>query len=73
MTRLTPVSRRALILRLRELGFEGPFSGGRHFFMSRDTLDVRIPNPHQRDIGTDLLARILQQAGVSRREWLGEG
>ena len=32
--------------------------------------DVRLPNPHQSDIGIDLLLRILQQAGVSKSEWL---
>ena len=69
MTRLGPVSRRTLIKRLQELGFDGPFSGGRHSFMSQDDIDVRIPNPHEGDIGPDLLIRILRQAGVSRKEW----
>ncbi|MBI4617601.1 MAG: type II toxin-antitoxin system HicA family toxin [Planctomycetes bacterium] len=64
-----PVSRRVLIATLRRLGFEGPYSGGRHEFMVRGTLTVAIPNPHGRDIGVGLLARILQQAGVTRREW----
>jgi hypothetical protein len=27
------------------------------------------PIPHQGDIGRDLLARILRQAGVDRDEW----
>ncbi len=69
MTRLGPINRRKLISRFQELGFEGPFSGGKHSFMSRDDIDVRIPNPHEGDIGTDLLIRILRQAGVSRKEW----
>jgi hypothetical protein len=30
---------------------------------------VVIPNPHEGDIGPDLLARVLRQAGVSREEW----
>jgi hypothetical protein len=30
MPRLTPVSRNYLIKRLRELGFDGPYAGGRH-------------------------------------------
>ncbi len=69
MTRLGPVSRRTLISRFQELGFEGPFSGGKHAYMSRGDIDVRIPNPHEGDIGPDLLIRILRQAGVSRKEW----
>ena len=70
MTKLRAISRSKLIKRFQELGFEGPFSGGRHFFMSRGEIDVRIPNPHEGDISIDLLARILKQAGVTRREWL---
>jgi hypothetical protein len=27
-----------------------------------------LPNPHHRDIGSELLARILRQAGVSRED-----
>jgi len=48
---------------------EGPFSGGRHQFMIRDALVVAIPNPHGKDIGVDLLSRILRQTGVTRAEW----
>ena len=69
MTRLTPVSRAELLRRLRSLGFEGPFVGGHHFFMVRGDLRLIVPNPHRADIGVDLLARILRQAGVSREEW----
>ena len=69
MNKLGPISRRKLIRRLQDLGFDGPFSGGRHSFMSRGDVDVRIPNPHEGDIGTDLLIRILHQAGILRKEW----
>jgi len=51
------------------LRFDGPFSGGRHQFMVRGDITVRIPNPHTGDVGTELLARILRQAGVGREEW----
>jgi len=71
MPRWGPVSRRELIRCLRTLGFEGPFSGGKHEFMIRGDLVLTIPNPHGTDIGVDLLARILKQAGVTRREWQG--
>jgi predicted RNA binding protein YcfA (HicA-like mRNA interferase family) len=71
MPRLVPVSRRALIDRLRLLGFEGPFTGGRHQFMTRGKSTVIVPNPHRSDIGIDLLARLLKRAGLSREEWLG--
>lgn len=64
-----PVSRRRLVRGLRDLGFEGPFSGGRHEFMTRGDVLLAIPNPHGGDIGIGLLARVIRQAGVSRREW----
>lgn len=64
-----PIARRDLVRALRSLGFEGPFSGGRHQFMIREERTVRIPNPHGGDIGPQLLARILRQAGVAREEW----
>lgn len=55
MTRLTPISHRSFVRRLRELGFEGPFSGGRHPQMRRGDLTLIIPNPHEGDIGVGLL------------------
>jgi predicted RNA binding protein YcfA (HicA-like mRNA interferase family) len=69
---LTPISRRKLVQRLRELGFEGPYAGGRHPQMRRGDITVIIPNPHDGDIGVGFLRRLLKQAGVSHEEWLGE-
>ena len=64
-----PTSRKDLIQCLRRLGFAGPFSGGKHQFMVRGEITVRVPNPHPGDIGKSLLSRILRQAGVSKDEW----
>jgi predicted RNA binding protein YcfA (HicA-like mRNA interferase family) len=64
-----PISRRALVATLRRLGFAGPYSGGKHEFMVRGDRVLTIPNPHRGDIGIGLLALVLQQAGVSRKEW----
>ncbi|MDY6802433.1 MAG: type II toxin-antitoxin system HicA family toxin [Cyanobacteriota bacterium] len=70
MSKLSAVSRRYLIKRLRQLGFQGPYQGGKHPYMERENVVVTIPNPHRSDIGVDLLYRILRRAGVSREEWL---
>ncbi|MCC6037643.1 MAG: type II toxin-antitoxin system HicA family toxin [Armatimonadetes bacterium] len=70
MSKLTPVSWAELVRRLRQLGFEGPFQGGKHPYMVRGDLVLTIPNPHRREISVDLLVRILKQAGISRDEWL---
>ncbi len=70
MSRLSPVSSREFVRRLRQLGFEGPYSGGRHPQMRRGNVTLIIPNPHEGDISVGLLRRLLQQAGISRNEWL---
>jgi predicted RNA binding protein YcfA (HicA-like mRNA interferase family) len=64
-----PVSRRQLVAILRRLGFQGPYSGGKHEFMVRGDRVLTIPNPHRGDIGIELLGVVLRQAGISRREW----
>ena len=72
MPKLTPVSRRQFIQRLRELGFEGPFAGGKHPQMKRGNLTLIVPNEHEGDIRPGCLSRLLKQAGISREEWLGQ-
>lgn len=69
MPHFGPISRRDLIRVLHALGFEGPYPGGKHSFMRRGDIDLRIPNPHEGDIGRELLSRLLKQAGVSREDW----
>ena len=70
MPRFVPVSWNDLVRRLRDLGFEGPLSGGKHPFMVKGDLVLTIPNPHRGEIGVDLLSRILRQAKISREEWI---
>ena len=69
MPHLGPIKRRELIAGLRHLGFSGPFTGGRHEFMQKGDVSLTIPNPHGRDIGPHLLAKVLRQAGIDRSEW----
>ena len=64
-----PISRRDLIRYLRNAGFDGPFTGGRHEFMVRGSVRLIILDPHAGDVGMALLARILRQAGLSRDDW----
>jgi len=54
---------------LKNLGFECPFSGGKHQFMLKGDLTLRIPNPHKKDIGKELLSRILKQAKIDKSTW----
>jgi predicted RNA binding protein YcfA (HicA-like mRNA interferase family) len=69
--RLTPVSQKDLIKRLRSLGWEGPEYRSDHPFMLKENSPpLKIPNPHAKDISVDLLSKILKQAGISRQQWL---
>lgn len=72
MPKLAPVSWRAFVHRLQELGFDGPYAGGRHPQMRRGEVTLIVPNPHEGNIGPGLLRRLLRQAGISREEWLEE-
>jgi len=69
MPSLGPIKRRDLIQGLRQAGFDGPYTGGKHQYMVKGSLRLRVPNPHQADIGKELLAAILRQAGIDRDEW----
>jgi predicted RNA binding protein YcfA (HicA-like mRNA interferase family) len=53
-----PISRRDLIHYLKNAGFDGPYSGGKHQYMVKVELKLTIPNSHQGDISPSLLARI---------------
>jgi predicted RNA binding protein YcfA (HicA-like mRNA interferase family) len=65
-----PIARRDLIRKFKNLGFSGPYSGGRHQFMVKGEFKIRVPNPHQTGAISDaLLTEILRQAGISKEEW----
>jgi predicted RNA binding protein YcfA (HicA-like mRNA interferase family) len=69
MPHFGPIDRKELIRSLKRFGFLGPYSGGKHQLMIKGDITLRLPNPHQSDIGKELLARILRQAKVSREDW----
>ena len=66
---LGPIKRKDLISILKQLHFEGPYSGGKHQFLIKGNLRLTIPNPHQSDIGANLLFKILKQAGITKEIW----
>lgn len=51
MPRFGPIERKDSIHYLKQLSFEGPYSGGKHQFMIKRDITLRLPNPHQSDIG----------------------
>lgn len=70
MPKIPPCSRGELVLKLRKLGFAGPFTGGKHSYMKRGGYRQIIPNPHGKDVSSDLVKEILKQANISVNEWL---
>ncbi len=69
MPHLGPIKRQDLIRHLKQLGFKGPYSGGKHQFVIKGSLTLTVPNPHGGDIGIGLITRILRQAGIDKDEW----
>ncbi len=63
------ISWRKLVQKFRRLGWDGPYAGGRHLFMSKGSAKVHIPNPHHGDISVHLVIEILRQSGISKQEW----
>ena len=70
MPAIGPINRSELIRYLRKLDFSGPYSGGKHQFMEKGNVTLRLPNPHKSDIGKGLLIRILKQAGIKKSDWI---
>jgi predicted RNA binding protein YcfA (HicA-like mRNA interferase family) len=69
MPAIRPIKQKKLIRFLRKLDFIGPYSGGKHQFMVKGELRIRIPNPHKKDIGINLLRLILKEAEISKETW----
>ncbi len=69
MPAFKPIKQKELIRLFRKLDFSGPYAGGKHQFMVKGDLRIRIPNPHKKDIGKNLLKLILKEAGIAIETW----
>lgn len=70
MPKLNPLSFHEFIKKLKKFGFKGPYSGGKHLYMIKDSLRLTLPNPHRKSVSVDLLIKILNHAGITREKWL---
>ncbi|MBF0100980.1 MAG: type II toxin-antitoxin system HicA family toxin [Desulfobacterales bacterium] len=70
MPKIPACSRKELINKLRNIGFSGPFSGGKHSYMKQNNYKQIIPNPHGQNISSELIKEILKQAKISEHDWL---
>jgi len=69
VSKIVPISRRRLVGKMRDLGFDGPYPGSDHEYMVKGDIFVIIPNPHREDIGIDLIRKILKRAEIDRDDW----
>lgn len=70
MPKLSPISWRSFVKKLHAFGFDGPYQEGKHPYMIKGNISVTIPNLHDGQISVDLLRRILNQADISRIDWV---
>lgn len=72
MPRLTPLKSREVIEKLRSLGYEGPFAGGRHSRMVHPQSGKIVPIPihGSKDISIGLIRIIIRELGITPEEWL---
>ena len=70
MPKIPACSRAELIRKLRILGFAGPFPGGKHSYMKRGAYRQTIPNPHGKEISSELVKEIMKQANIPVDNWL---
>jgi len=69
MSKLKPITVKKAIKNLIELGFDGPFTCGKHQFMIYEEQILRIPDISKKQITPDLLQRILKQAEIRICDW----
>jgi predicted RNA binding protein YcfA (HicA-like mRNA interferase family) len=71
MPKLSPEKPRVVMRKLRALGFDGPFGGGRHVFMRHPQTKIKIPIPvhGNRDIPVGTLRAIIRQVGLNVGIW----
>ena len=66
-----PTTFRRLDRMLRRLGFESrPGKGSHVFYYHSDGRTVSLPNHRGRDIGSELIAKVLRDAKLSRDDYL---
>lgn len=69
MPKIGPIKRKDLRYFLKQLGFTGPYAGGKHEFMEKGDIQLTLPNPHQVEIGRSLLAALLREGQIERSQW----
>jgi predicted RNA binding protein YcfA (HicA-like mRNA interferase family) len=69
VAKLSPISWSNLVKKRKKFGFDGSHRGGKHPYMVKGGLVLTLPNLHRKEIGIDLLIRILRQANIDKERW----
>ena len=71
MPRLVPLKPQEVIRKLRHLGFEGPYPGGRHPRMVdfRTGRIVPVPFHKGKDVSVGLVKEIINELGITNEDW----
>ena len=71
MSKLHTEKPNEVIRKLRVLGYEGPYPGGRHVFMRYPQTKHKIPVPYHkgRDIPKGTIREIIKELGTTVKEW----
>jgi predicted RNA binding protein YcfA (HicA-like mRNA interferase family) len=72
MPKLVPLKPEEVIRKLKRLGLDGPYPGGKHQRMVDGKTGRVIPVPFHkgRDVSVGIIREIINEAGISRDEWL---
>jgi predicted RNA binding protein YcfA (HicA-like mRNA interferase family) len=72
MPRLVPLKPQEVIRKLRHLGFEGPYPGGRHIRMVDLETGRIVPVPFHKgqDVSVGLIKTIIGELGITNEDWL---
>jgi len=71
MAKVVPERPREVIRKLRIMGFEGPFGGGKHLVMRHREhgLKITVPGHGGRDIPVGTMRAIIRAAGSAPEVW----
>jgi predicted RNA binding protein YcfA (HicA-like mRNA interferase family) len=71
MPKLSPEKPTEVIRKLLQLGYEGPFGGGKHPVMRHPQTGkkISVPMHKSRDLPIGTLRSILRAGGISVEEW----
>lgn len=67
--KLRPLKYRELIAKLKKLGLEGPFSGGKHLYFLLGKLRLTVPNPHPGDVSKNIIKTIIDKLRIKMEDF----